>query len=165
VASNLEKIARTGAEPAVWPSPQYAQQVERLRAAIGETVYIVELTFNGLAVSAVYAGEACTLLDVADFPRPDPSRGLFPHMLVFDDGRGINLGRIARVSLRTAFDPAHDEVLYADRQVQQTLLYGPRRLSPKRLGAVSKLQLAALIGAPTQWLLEQFDNNASENGS
>jgi hypothetical protein len=151
--TDIDRAARAAGEPAVWPPPDYARQVERLRAAIGETVYTVELTFNGLSVAAVYAGEAHVLLDVADFARPDPSRGLYPHMLVFDDGRGINLGRIARVSLRTAFDPASDDVLYADRQVQQTLLYGPRRLSPKRIAAVSRLQLAAILGVPARDLL------------
>ena len=29
-----------------------------------------------------------------DFPRPDPVRGLAPHLILLDDGRGVNLGRI-----------------------------------------------------------------------
>ena len=83
---------------AVWPSRSYARQVATLQRRIGQPIYIVELTFNGLAVGAVFHGEPRVLLDVVAFPRPDPSNHLYPHMLVLDDGRGINLGRIRKLN-------------------------------------------------------------------
>jgi len=147
--------ASRAAETVVWPSRGYAQQVANLRRAIGRPVYIVELTFNGLAIGAVYRGEPRVLLDVVAFARPDPSNGLYPHMLVLDDGRGINLGRIARVSTNRAFDPTASDVLYSDRALQQKLLYGPLRLSPRRIAWVAREQLHRFLGKPAARLLKR----------
>lgn len=139
----------------MWPSHGYARQVEHLRRAIGQPVFIVELTFSGLAIGAVYHDEPRVLLDVAAFPRPDPSNGLYPHMLVLDDGRGINLGRIARVSLNHPFDPAISDVLYSDRVLQRKLLYAPQRLNPRRIARVAREQLRRLLGKPARRRLER----------
>jgi hypothetical protein len=138
-------LARS-ARAAVWPSRTYARQVASLRRRIGQPVYIAEINFDGLSMSAVFHSEPRVLLAIADFPRPDPARGLYPHMLVLDDGRGINLGRIARVSTRRAFDPEKTDVLYDDRSLQQKLLYGARRLSPRRIARIARRQLRALLG-------------------
>jgi hypothetical protein len=147
---------------AVWPSRGYARQVARLRRAIGRPVFIVELTFSGLAVGAVYHGEPRVLLDITAFPRPDPSNGLYPHMLVLDDGRGINLGRIARVSVNHAFDPDPADVLFSDRALQRKLLYGPQRLNPRRIARVAREQLRRLLGKPARRLLERKPRHQRE---
>lgn len=49
----------------VWPPRGYARQVAKPRRAIGQRVYLVELTFNGLAIGVVYQGEPHVLLDKA----------------------------------------------------------------------------------------------------
>jgi len=63
----------------LWPSTDYQAQIERLRAAIGERIYLAELRDTEVQ------------LGVIDFPRPDPARGLAPHLILLDDGRGLNL--------------------------------------------------------------------------
>lgn len=133
----------------VWPSRNYARQVARLRRMVGQPVYIVELTFNGLSIGAVFHGEPRVLLDVADFPRPAPSDGLYPHMLVLDDGRGINLGRIARVTRHRAYDPRAADILYEDRALARELLYRKPRLTPRRIAHIARRQLRALLGPVT----------------
>ncbi len=131
----------------VWPSRSYARQVDNLRRRVGQPVYIVELTFNGLAIGAVFNGEPRVLLDIVDFPRPAPSNGLYPHLLVFDDGRGINLGRIARVTVNRPFDPRKPDILYENRALTRRLLYAKSRLSHRRIAFIARRQLRALLGA------------------
>jgi hypothetical protein len=58
VNATLTGPSRTG----VWPSRSYARQVATLQRRIGRPIYIVELTFNGLAVGAVFHGEPRVLL-------------------------------------------------------------------------------------------------------
>jgi hypothetical protein len=136
------------ARTAIWPSRSYARQVATLQHRIGQPIYIVELTFNGLAVGAVFHGEPRVLLDVVAFPRPDPSNHLYPHMLVLDDGRGINLGRIARVTANRAFAPDKTDVLYGDRALQHRFLYRAQRLTPRHITRVVRQQLRTLLGKP-----------------
>jgi hypothetical protein len=136
--------SRTG----VWPSRSYARQVATLHRRVGQPIYIVELTFNGLAVGAVFHGEPRVLLDVVAFPRPDPSNHLYPHMLVLDDGRGINLGRIARVTVNHAFAPDKTDVLYGNRALQHRFLYRAQRLTPRHIARIARQQLRVLLGRP-----------------
>lgn len=82
----------------LWPSPDYARQLEALRAAVGETVFIAELELTDVQLSARLTDKPYVLLGIVDFPRPDPARGLAPHLVLLDDGRGVNLGRIARIT-------------------------------------------------------------------
>ena len=133
---------------AVWPSRSYARQVATLQRRIGQPIYIVELTFNGLAVGAIFHGEPRVLLDVVAFPRPDPSNHLYPHMLVLDDGRGINLGRIARVTVNHAFAPDKTDVLYGNRALQHRFLYRAQRLTPRHIARIARQQLRVLLGRP-----------------
>lgn len=133
---------------AVWPSRSYARQVATLQRLIGQPIYFVELTYNGLAVGAVFHGEPRVLLDVAAFPRPDPSNHLYPHMLVLDDGRGINLGRIARVTANRAFAPDKTDVLYGNRALQHRFLYRAQRLTPRHIARIARQQLRVLLGKP-----------------
>jgi hypothetical protein len=129
----------------LWPSVDYHRQVERLRAAVGETVYLVELVESAIQLSVHLSGTPYELLGVIDFPRPDPARGLTPHLLLLDDGRGVNLGRIARVS-RRPFAPEQGDVLYLDQAAHHNLLFAERRLSGDFLAQRTRVALGECLG-------------------
>jgi hypothetical protein len=129
----------------VWPSADYHNQVERLRAAVGEVVYIVELCDTDTQLGVQITDRGYALLGLVDFPRPDPARGLAPHLILLDDGRGLNLGRIARIS-RRPFQPAADELLYLDRASDQELLFAERRLSKEFIGERARTVLGEVLG-------------------
>ncbi|MCG5512570.1 hypothetical protein [Ectothiorhodospira shaposhnikovii] len=129
----------------LWPPTEYHAQIERLRAAIGDAIYLVELVPSPMQLGVRVHGAPRILLDVMDFPRPDPARGLSPHFILLDDGRGINLGRIARIS-RRPFDPTAKDLLYLGGRVQQQLLFGPRRLSRVFIGQQARRSLGQLLG-------------------
>lgn len=131
---------------ALWPSPNYSHQVERLKSAVGETVYLAEIDATEVHLGARITGKPYVLLGVVDFPRPDPVRGLAPHLILLDDGRGVNLGRILRLSVGHAFAPAPGEILFQDREASQTLLFGERRLSPALIAERSKALLGEILG-------------------
>ena len=71
VAGETRPIAR----PRMWPSRRYTRQVARLRRMVGQPVYIVELTFNGLSIGAVFHGEPRVLLDVRSEERRGGEEG------------------------------------------------------------------------------------------
>jgi hypothetical protein len=131
----------------LWPSADYHRQVETLRTAIGETIYLVEVVESTIQLSVHLGGTPYVLLGLVDFPRPDPARGLAPHLILLDDGRGLNLGRIARIS-RRPFDPAPDDLLYLDHATSQHLLFSERRLSSDFLARHTRLALAHCLGYP-----------------
>ena len=130
----------------LWPSADYDRQVARLRAAVGETVYLVELVDNAIHLAVHVSAAPVQLLGVIDFPRPDPPRGLSPHLILLDDGRGLNLGRIARISRRSAFAPAPEDVLFLDSHAHRQLLFGERRLSRDFIAGRSAALLGQLLG-------------------
>jgi len=129
----------------LWPSPDYNRQIEQLRAAIGETIFLVELSDSPVQLGVRLTAKPYVLLGLIDFPRPDPTRGLAPHLLLLDDGRGVNLGRIARVS-RRPFAPQPTALLYQDRAAEQNLLFAKRRLSREFLGVRSRVALGECLG-------------------
>jgi hypothetical protein len=131
----------------LWPSADYQRQVETLRTAIGETIYLVEVVESPIQLSVHLSGTPYALLGIIDFPRPDPARGLAPHMILLDDGRGLNLGRIARIS-RRPFDPAPKDLLYLDQTTSQHLLFSERRLSREFLARHTRLALGHCLGYP-----------------
>jgi hypothetical protein len=133
----------------LWPSPDYARQVDGLLRAVGETVYIAELELTDVQLGARLTDKPYVLLGVVDFPRPDPARGLAPHLVLLDDGRGVNLGRIARITRSRPFSPAPSDVLYRDEPMLQGLLFNERRLSPAFIAAQSKRLLGELLGGRT----------------
>jgi hypothetical protein len=104
----------------LWPSPAYSRQIERLRAAIGETIFLAELNDSAVQLGVRLTDTPFVLLALIDFPRPDPSRGLAPHLVLLDDGRGVNLGRIARISRHRAFSPQPADILYQDSAAQRS---------------------------------------------
>ncbi len=130
----------------VWPGPSYEAQVLALKASVGKTVYLVEVQQSDLHLAVQYNHKPLELLAVVDFPRPDPVLGLLPHMLVLSDGRGLNLGRIARVALEQPFVPPPEAVLYHDAPLLKALVLGERLLSSERIAAISRWHLAAALG-------------------
>jgi hypothetical protein len=137
-----------GSAGRLWPSPDYSRQVEQLKAAVGETVYLAEIDATEVQLGVRITGKPYVLLGVVDFPRPDPVRGLAPHLILLDDGRGVNLGRILRLSVGRAFAPASGEVLFQDREASQTLLFGERRLTPALIAERSRALLGEILGQP-----------------
>lgn len=136
----------------LWPNENYRAQVERLRGAVGQTIYLIELDASATQLGAAITGTAYILLDVLKFPRPDPSRGIAPHLLLLDDGRGVNLGRIARVS-RKPFAPETSDILYQDAAIADNLLFAERRLSKALIAERSRQALARLLSKPVPPLL------------
>jgi len=96
-----------------------------------------------------------TLLDIIDFPKPDPEKYLYPHMLITEDGRGINLGRVARVSINQPFMPESDEIVYQEEFILKQLAYCERRLSNKSIHRASKERLAKILAKNSSGLIQQ----------
>lgn len=135
------------AEPqAIWPSPSYSRQIEGLRSAIGETIYLAEMNDSAVQLGVRITASPFLLLAVIDFPCPDPIRGLAPHLVLLDDGRGVNLGRIARISRRRPFSPEAEDILYQDMAAVRHLLLGERRLSRDFIAQRSRTVLGQLLG-------------------
>nr|WP_242482527.1 hypothetical protein [Thiocystis violacea] len=132
----------------LWPSADYCRQIARLRAAIGRTIHILEIEATDTHLSIRHLGRPYVLLDLLDFPRPDPIRAIAPHLLLLDDGRGVNLGRIARISLERAFGPTPSQILYQDREATQTLLFRDRQLSKAMIAERSQRIVGRILGMP-----------------
>lgn len=130
----------------LWPSDDYAQQVERLRSAVGARIFLVEIQPTEINVGACLSGTDYELLGIVEFPKPDPARGLTPHLVVLDDGRGINLGRIARISVRRPFGPAPDDILYQAPSLLRNLLFRDRTLSKASITERSRVLLSQVLG-------------------
>jgi len=139
----------------LWPSVEYDRQIERLRAAIGRPVYLVEVRMSEIQMTVRLGNRPATLLSVIDFPAADPVRRLYPHMIVLDDGRGLNLGRIARISTGQAFEPAPDQIVFQQTPLLEHLLYRERQLSAERIAETSRRQLAALLGRSAPALISE----------
>ena len=140
----------------LWPNTDYYQQVERLRGLIGQPLYIVEINSTEINAGVRFSDKALTLLAVVDYPQPDPYRQLCPHLLVLDDGRGVNLGRIARVSINSAFAVQPEDLVFVNQEFVDNLLMAPRTLSKAFIRQTSQLLLAQLFaGVPDKLLAEQ----------
>ena len=131
----------------LWPSASYQRQVQALRAAVGRQVYLVELSVGGGEIGATLTGTPLELLAVLDFPRPDPARGLYPHLVLLDDGRGVNLGRVARISVNRPFAPGPEDILFQPGEAA-AFLFRERRLSPAFIAERSRALLGRLLGHP-----------------
>lgn len=144
----------------LWPSPQYFRYLERLKQAIGSPVFIAEINITAINLGVKLSDTPLTLLAIVDFPKPDPQKQLYPHLLIFEDGRGINLGHLARISLR-AFNPAPDDLLYVNHPFNQEVLFAPRSLSRESIRATSTALLAEIFGDQPGRLLESIAAVAS----
>jgi len=134
----------------LWPSLDYSRQVEILKRSVGKRIYLVELRPDDINLGIHLSDTAYELLAVLDFPRPDPASGLAPHLLLLDDGRGINLGRVARVSVDTPFNPPCEQVLYEDRFLMDRLLRRERQLSHQFTVERSRQLLARVLGKASE---------------
>lgn len=141
-------------EGSLWPSDEYDEQITLLRRNIGKPIYIVELKITDINFAVVMQGRAVILLDVVTYPAPDPERRLYPHMLLLSDGRGLNLGRVARITTGRPFDPAPEHILFQEHQLLKSLLFHERRLSDESVSRVSKLNLARLLGRQVKQIAE-----------
>jgi hypothetical protein len=130
----------------LWPSADYAEQVERLRSAVGARIFLIEIHPTEINVGACLSDTGHELLGIVEFPRPDPARGLAPHLILLDDGRGINLGRIARISVRRPFDPAPEDILYQAPSLLRNLLFRDRTLSKAFIAERSRALLSEVLG-------------------
>jgi len=133
----------------LWPSPEYSRQVEQLRAAVGETIYLAEIAATDIQLGIRITGKPYVLLGLVDFPRPDPLKGLAPHLVLLDDGRGVNLGRIARITREHPFNPAPADILFQDREASQALLWRDRQLSNSFIAQRAKALLGEVLGVPS----------------
>jgi hypothetical protein len=70
------------AENSLWPSQEYKQSVQNLKAAVGQQIYIAEVNFSGTHLSMAMNSTAFELLAVQDFPKPNPQTGLLPHFIM-----------------------------------------------------------------------------------
>jgi hypothetical protein len=132
-------------EGRLWPGKDYHRQVEKLRQHIGKNIYLCELKITDINAAIHHTDRAYRLLAVIDFPQPDPKSSLYPHNILLDDGRGINLGRIASISIGQAFSPAPENVLYQDRTLINNLLPGKQRVSVKSIQQTSRRLLAGIL--------------------
>lgn len=137
----------------LWPAPEYFHYLARLKQAIGTPVFIAEINITAINLGVKLSATPLTLLAIVDFPKPDPYKQLYPHLLIFEDGRGINLGHLARISLQ-AFNPTPDEVLYANHTFNQAILFAPRSLSRESIRSTSTALLAEIFGDQPGHLLE-----------
>ncbi len=142
-------------EGCLWPSDEYDQQVRQLRSNIGKSIYIVEIKLTDINLAVTMQGRAVILLDVITFPAPDPGKRLYPHMLLLNDGRGLNLGRVARITIGRAFDPLPEDVLFQEHQLLKTLLFHERRLSDGSVASVSRSNLARILGRQLKQITEE----------
>lgn len=142
-------------EGSLWPSAEYDEQIAQLRRNVGKSIYIVELKITDINLAVVMQGRAVILLDVIAFPAPDPEKRLYPHMLLLNDGRGLNLGRVARITIGHAFDPDPEDILFQEQQLLRNLLFHERRLSDETISQVSNFNLARLLGRQAKRIAEE----------
>ncbi|MGD8711835.1 MAG: hypothetical protein PVG50_03255 [Thiohalophilus sp.] len=130
----------------LWPSAEYDRQLAELRQVIGQQIFLVLLNFSDINLAVTLENKPVRLLEVIDFPAADPSRRLYPHMLILDDGRGINLGHVARLSIKQAFAPDSEQVIFQQNRLLKKLLFQERRLSEQSIRRTSRMQLARILG-------------------
>lgn len=148
--ADYPEAGQSSTKERLWPPRAYRDQVSRLRSHIGEQIHLVELDPTNRLGGASLTGKSHRLLALVDFPEPDPQRRLFPHMVLLDDGRGINLGRLARISRERGFSPSPDQILYLDSAITQRFLTAPQRFSRALLAQRSREFLARFLGAIRQ---------------
>ena len=143
----------------LWPSAAYDQQLSQLRQAIGEPIFLAELRDTAINAGVKFSDQPLTLLSIVDYPQPDPYRQLCPHMLVLDDGRGVNLGRVVRVSRKQAFGPTAEDILFCNTEFIDGVLLAPRTLSRESIAATSHELLSRMLGDEPGRLLKSDKND------
>ena len=147
----------------LWPPAEYHQQVAQLRQAVGEPVFLAELRDTATNAGVKFSDQPLVLLSVIDYPKPDPYRQLCPHMLILDDGRGINLGRVIRVSRKQAFGPAAEDILFRNAEFIDGVLLAPRTLSRESIANTSREILSLMFGEEPGRLLHSTSDNSGNH--
>ena len=130
----------------LWPTEKYYQQLEQLHKIVNQAVYIIPLHQSQTSLTFSISSKPVNLIAIVDYPLPDPENHIYPHMLIFDDGTGLNLGRILQVSINTAFNPDKEDIIYCDNKMQQTLMFSERRLNKESIRLASQYGLAEVLG-------------------
>ena len=143
----------------LWPTEKYYQQLEQLHKIVNQAVYIIPLHQSQTSLTFSISSKPVNLIAIVDYPLPDPENHIYPHMLIFDDGMGLNLGRILQVSINTAFNPDKEDIIYCDNKMQQTLMFSERRLNKESIRLASQYGLAEVLG------LSQNDINKAIKGT
>ena len=130
----------------LWPTEEYYQQLEQLHKIVNQAVYIVPLHQSQTSLTFSMSSKPLTLLAIVDYPLTDPENHIYPHMLIFDDGTGLNLGRILQVSINRAFNPDKEDIIYSDNKMQQTLMFGERQLNEESIRLASRYALGEVLG-------------------
>jgi len=130
----------------IWPTEKYYQQLEQLYTIVNQAVYIIPLHQSQTSLTFSMSSKPRTLIAIVDYPLPDPENHIYPHMLIFDDGTGLNLGRILRVSINRAFNPDKEDIIYCDNKIQQSLMFAERQLNKESIRLASKYGLGEVLG-------------------
>lgn len=149
----------------LWPPSDYYYSIERLKKVVGQEVYLVEINATDINAGVKFTDKPLKLLAIIDYPEPDPYRQLCPHMLILDDGRGVNLGRIARISINTAFQPQGENLLFSQREFVQQYLFAPRSLSHESIKQTSTMLLQQMFGDTPGRLLAKGLNPEPEQAN
>lgn len=130
----------------LWPPDSYYKQLKNLYKVLNKAVYIIPLQQNQNSLTFSITGKSIILVAIIDYPIPEPENHIFPHMLVFNDGTGINLGRILQVSTNHAFNPGKEDIIYEDIKMQNTLMFRERQLNEESIHLASRTSLGELLG-------------------
>lgn len=130
----------------LWPDENYDAKLEKLRRLIGNKIFLIEAVITDINAGIHHTGHAYTLLSIVDYPQPDPKTGLLPHVIILDDGRGINLGRIIQISIKSAFTTAKKNIVFENEALLNKLLPDGNTLDKKSLTQISKALLANILG-------------------
>jgi hypothetical protein len=159
-------VSETLFDNELWPPREYYVAIQRLKAAVGQPLYIVEINAGNINAGVKFSDQPLILLAVIDYPEPDPYRQLCPHMLILNDGRGVNLGRIARISINTAFQPQGENLLFSHQEFVQQFLFAPRSLSHQSIKQTSTLLLQQMLGdTPGQLLTQSTQTDEAQANS
>ena len=132
-------------EGKLWPPNSYFEQLKNLYNMLDKPVYIIPLHQNQKSLTFSITGKAIVLVAIIDYPVPDPENHIYPHMLVFNDGTGINLGRILQVSINRPFNPGKEDIIYEDKKMQNSLMYKERQLNEESIHLASRAGLSELL--------------------
>lgn len=130
----------------IWPDENYYAKLEKLRHLLGNKIFLIEAVVTEINAGIHHTGQAYTLLSIVDYPQPDPKTGLLPHVIILDDGRGINLGRIIQISIESAFTTADKNIIFKNENLLNKLLSHGNSLDKKSLMNLSKALLADILG-------------------
>jgi len=144
--NNLKKSKKTKSDGQLWPTENYYQQLEQLHKNLNQSVYIIPLHQSQTSLTFSMSSKPLILIAIVDYPLPDPENHIYPHILVFDDGTGLNLGRILQVSINRPFNPVKEDIIYSDNKMHQTLMFGERRLNEQSIRIASKYGLGDVLG-------------------